>query len=295
MRRLIVAFVFVSLPTAAALGLAQVGSPRAASPRPAGVDLSALDRTTDACTDFFQFACGGWTAAHPIPADRASWGRFEELQDQNDELLKRVLEAAQSGRDPSTKKIGDYYAGCMDEAAIERKGATPLEPILRKIAALKTTDEVPKLVAELHTIGVSAFFRFGAEPDAKDAKTTIAVADQGGLGLPDREYYLRADAKSADIRAQYVEHIRSMLGLSGMAKRRVAAAADAVMRVETTIRSSRARPRVAQGSDQGLSQADALRTTGPHLEVSVDDVPARARRSSVSRPQRRRARLLQGP
>jgi endothelin-converting enzyme/putative endopeptidase len=120
-RRLLIAFTFVALPLATAITVAQTRSQ-------SGLELAALNRSVDPCTDFYQFACGGWLTANPIPADRARWGRFDELQERNYEVLRRVLEAASSGRDAQAKKIGDYYSTCMDEQTINRRGATPLEP-----------------------------------------------------------------------------------------------------------------------------------------------------------------------
>ncbi|MGH7489551.1 MAG: M13 family peptidase, partial [bacterium] len=207
MQRHMLAFVFVALPLAAALATAQGRSQ-------SGLELQALDRTADPCTDFYQFACGGWIANNPVPPDRSSWGRFEEVAERNNATLHTILDAAARGGDPETKKIGDYYASCMDEAAIDAKGAAPLDPQLKRIAALSTRAELPALVAELQTIGVNAFFGFGAEADFKDASTVMAIADQGGLGLPDRDYYFRDDAKSAELRKQYGEHVGKMAALA---------------------------------------------------------------------------------
>src|SRR6188472_1225122 len=175
--RLLIAFVVVSLPVATVLAYAQ-GAPPQPGASSSGLDLTALNRTVDACTDFYQFACGGWLAANPIPADRPRWGRFDELSEKNDVILRRVLEAAAAGRDASAKKIGDYYATCMDEQAIERSGIKPLDPDLKNIAALGAANRLPELVAELHKIGVGAFFSFGSQPDMKNASIVIAAADQ---------------------------------------------------------------------------------------------------------------------
>jgi endothelin-converting enzyme/putative endopeptidase len=234
-RRVVFAFIFVSLPLASVLGLAQGQSPRptASLVSTSGLDLKSINRMVDPCTDFFQFACGGWTANNPIPADQARWGRFDELQERNNEILHKVLETAAAASDASTRKIGDYYATCMDEAAIEKNGVTPLEPDFQKIAALKSASELPALMANLHTIGVNAFFSFGAEGDFKNAKMVIAQLDQGGLGLPDRDYYFRADGRSADIRGQYVDHVGKLLALTGRRREQGPAQAASVMKFET--------------------------------------------------------------
>jgi len=227
--------VFVSSPLAAGFSYAQPAAKSQPASSQSGLELSAIDRAADPCTDFFQFACGSWLSAHPIPADRPRWGRFDELQQRNNDILHRVLEAAATGRDPASRKVGDYYASCMDEAAIERKGAAPLAPLFQKIAALRSVSDLAPLVAELHTIGVNVFFSFDSTPDFKDAKTVIAEADQGGLGLPDRDYYFRDDPKSVEIRKQYLEHIANMAMLAGTPKEQARADADAVMRVETAL------------------------------------------------------------
>ena len=238
MKRLLLAFVVVTLPVAAALTYAQPGA-RSES----GLDLSLIDRGADPCADFYAFACGGWTKNQPIPPDRSAWGVAERLQEENETRLRRILEdASKSSTDAETKQIGDYYASCMDQARIDARGAAALDPALEKIAALSSARELAPLVAELHTMGVNAFFGFGAEADFKDASVVRAIADQGGLGLPDRDYYFRDDPKSVELRKQYVEHVGRMLALvggpAGRAKTDAApAAADAgtVMKIETAL------------------------------------------------------------
>jgi endothelin-converting enzyme/putative endopeptidase len=234
-RRLLAAFVFISLPVATVLSHAQTGSAPSTNASVSGLDPALFNKSVDACTDFYQFACGGWLAANPIPADRPRWGRFDELSEKNDEVLHKILEAAAAGRDPAEKKIGDYYATCMDEQAIDRSGVTPLEPDLKNIAALNSVNRLPELVAELHKIGTGAFFSFGSEPDMKNASVVIAGADQGGMGLPDRDYYFRDDARSIEIRKQYVDHVAKMLTLAGESADAARKDADAVMRVETAL------------------------------------------------------------
>jgi putative endopeptidase len=236
-RRFMFALAFVSLPCAAALDLAQAQSQRAPVPSTSGsgLDLNAMNRAVDPCADFYQFACGGWIARNPIPADQPRWGRFNELQERNNQVLRGVLEAAARSSDAAMQKIGDYYASCMDDAAIEKKGAAPLEPDFQKIAALKSVGDLPALLADLQAIGVNAFFDFGADGDFKDAKTVIGVLGQGGLGLPDRDYYLKTDATSADTRGQYADHVGTLLALLDGSRRSDSAASAAVMRVETAL------------------------------------------------------------
>src|SRR5262245_28735907 len=230
MRRLLAAFTFVALPLAAALGRAQTPAPSQS-----GLQLEAMDRTADPCVDFYQFACGTWVANNPIPADRSTWGRFDELQEHNNETLHTILENAAAGGDARQKKIGDYYASCMDEVAINRKGTTPLEPLAKKIDAVASAADLPPLVAELHTIGVNVFFSFGSIADFKDASVEMAIADQGGLGLPDRDYYQRSDPKSVEIRKEYLAHIERIAKLVGASAERAAANADTVMTFETAL------------------------------------------------------------
>ena len=236
MNKRLAVFLFVSCPLAAAMTYAQSRSATPPAPSASGIELSAIDRSADPCVDFFQYACGGWIAANPIPPDRSRWGRFDELQDRNSEILHTVLEAAAAGPDPESQKIGDYYASCMDEPAIAAKGIAPLQPLLTKIDAVKTARELAPLVAELHTIQVGVFFGFGSEADFKDASLEMAIADQGGMGLPERDYYLRDDAKSVELRQQYVVHVGKMLGLlGGAASANSAATAQNVMGIETAL------------------------------------------------------------
>jgi putative endopeptidase len=275
--RLLAALLFVSVPLATALAYGQPGAAASAS----GLDLAAMDRSVDPCSDFYAFACGSWLTRNPIPPDRSRWSRFDELQDRNNDILRRVLDAAATGSDRSAQKIGDYYASCMDEASIERTGAAALRAWLDRVDALQNVSALPKLVADLHGINVNVFFSFGAEADFKDAKTYMATATQGGLGLPDRDYYFRDDARSKEIRSQYLEHVGRMLALAaapvagatsssaasastsapaGAATQRLLA--DTVLRIETTI---------ARGAYDAVARRDPVknyhRTTPAELQA----------------------------
>ncbi len=201
-------------------------------------DVAALDRSADACTNFYQFACGGWKKNNPIPADQSSWGRLSELNERNRETLRGLLDTASKdapGRPALQQKIGDYYGACMDETAIERLEAKPLEPGLQRIAGLKTKEDVAAEAGRLHRIGVGVFFGFGAEQDFKDATTVMAIADQGGMGLPDRDFYFQEDVKSVERRKAYVDHIRKMFVLAGTPAAKAEADAKAVMTFETAL------------------------------------------------------------
>jgi len=192
-----------------------------------GLQTENIDRSTSPCHDFFQYANGLWLRTTRIPPDFDTWGVDEEIDQRNLGILRDILEnAASRSGDPSvavepaspTRKIGDFYAAAMDEAAIESAGLAPLREDLAAIAALKTADDVAKLVRDWHVRGFDVLFELQAQEDLKDSSTNIAYAGQGGLGLPDRDYYLRADAKSALLRARYREHIGQMLALLGDAR-----------------------------------------------------------------------------
>jgi endothelin-converting enzyme/putative endopeptidase len=213
-------------------------APPAAAPA-GGFDVGLLDKASDPCVDFYRFTCGGWIARNPVPPDQSRWGRFNELADRNRETLRVLLEKAAAGgpgRDAIDQKTGDDYASCMDETAIEAKGLAPLGPELDRIAALRSNDDLPGEIAHLHAIGVDdVLFGFGSAQDFKDATQVIAAADQGGLSLPDRDHYLKDDAKSAELRAQYVAHLGTVFGLLGESKDAAAADARTVMEIETAL------------------------------------------------------------
>jgi putative endopeptidase len=206
----------------------------------AGIDLSAMDPRTSACQDFYEYACGGWRASHPVPADQSTWGRLSEIAERNREKLRAILETASAndpGRPALTRKIGDYYASCMDEAGIEAKGLAALQPELDRISALRTGEverELPGLLGSLQQGGVRTLFIFGAEPDRKDSSTVVASVARGRQGLPDRDYYLKDDPKSVEQRRLYTEHVSRMFGLLGETPERAQADAATVLAIETS-------------------------------------------------------------
>src|SRR5438270_1835002 len=182
-------------------------------------DLSAMDRTADPCTDFYQFVCGNWIKNNAIPPDQGRWGRFNELAERNRMVAKQILEKASVNdpkRDAVHQKIGDYYQACMDENAVNQKGLKPLQSELDRIDAVTDRDSAIAQLAHLHELGVrGAVFFFTSNSDLHNANNVIAYVDQGGLGLPDRDDYLKDDANSKEKREKYLAHVTNILKLSG--------------------------------------------------------------------------------
>jgi len=202
------------------------------------VDLNALDKSADPCVDFYQYACGNWMATHPIPPSESRWARFNELADRNKEILRGILEKAEvdkPGRTRMEQQIGDLYYACMDEKTVDAKGYNPIKPDLERIGALTDKKAVEAEAARLHREGVSVFFAFRSTPDPKNSTMTIADADQGGLGLPDRDYYLKTDDNSVKLRTAYVDHVARMFELIGESADAAKADAQAVMTLETEL------------------------------------------------------------
>lgn len=203
----------------------------------AGLDLTAIDKTADPCENFYQYACGSWLKNNPIPADQASWGRFNELAERNRAYLREILENAAKATDrtPNEQKIGDYYASCMDEATINKKGLAAIRPAMDRINSLKDKSELTDMIAHLHRHGIDVLFSFGSGADFANAKEVIAQADQGGLSLPDRDYYLKDDPKTVEQRKAFVEHVTNMFKLMGDSSEKAAAEAEVVLRIETAL------------------------------------------------------------
>ena len=242
-------------------------SPAATGPSHSGpgFSISNMDRLANPCADFYQYACGTWMADNPIPADQSRWGTFDQLADNNRAVLREILEKASVDgpkRSAVEQKIGDFYASCTDEATIDKLGITPLAPELKLIDAIQSKDQIVDELVRLHLSGVGVLFRFSSSPDAKHSTQVIADADQGGLGMPDRDYYLKTDAKSVQLRDQYIAHVQKMLQLAGVSSAEAASGAQAVLHIET---------KLAKGSLSRVARRDPLQT---YHKMSVKELSA---------------------
>ena len=209
-----------------------------AAETPHGVNPAHLDRSVAPSQDFFQFSNGGWVKANPIPGDQSAWGAFNELREANRRTLRDLMEEAaktQAPKGSALQKVGDFYASGMDEAAIEKAGLKPLQPMLARIAAIRDTRALAREIGRLHLEVGSPAFSFFVGQDDKDSTSYIAQFMQGGLGLPDRDYYTLTDARSQEIRAKYLAHVARMFELLGEKPALAKAHAGVVMDLETRL------------------------------------------------------------
>jgi putative endopeptidase len=220
--------------------------PAASSPPPAeakplpGLDLSSMDLTADPCTDMYKFACGHFSANHPIPNDQPSVDPFYVLYNVNTQELNTILQKAQAGgatRTPDEQKIGDYFKACMDTSLIQSEGLTRIQPLLDKINSVDTSDkaQLATLLGELQREGIDVFFGYGEQQDLKDSNKQIAEIAQAGLGLPEKDYYTRTGDKDVKIREQYVAHITKMLTFAGSTPQQALKDAQNILKLETAL------------------------------------------------------------
>jgi putative endopeptidase len=235
-------------------GAAEIALAGADTPGYWGFDTANLDKSCKPCDDFYRFAMGGWMKANPIPPEYSTWGSFTVLLDKNQQNLRGILEAATKANAPAgsnERKIGDFYASCMDTAAIDAADVKPIEEEMLRIAQMKGAVDLQAEIAHLQSIGVDAMFRFGSRQDAKDSTQVIATVVQGGLGLPDRDYYTRDDEKSKKLRDDYAKHVAKMFELAGDAADKLAAEAATVLTIET---------KLAQASMSNVDRRDPNKT-----------------------------------
>ncbi|HEX8155186.1 MAG TPA: M13 family metallopeptidase, partial [Thermoanaerobaculia bacterium] len=233
--------------------------PAAAAPNRAligehGFETAGLDRSVQACDNFYGFAVGSWRKSNPLPATHARFGRFEELAERNRTTLRAILEesaAASAQRGSAQQKIGDYWAACMNETAIEAAGANAIRPDLERIAAIRDREEFAAEVFHLQQRGIYPLFRFSAQNDYRKSDQIIAALSQSGLGLPDRDYYTRDDERFRTIRTQYVDHMRRMFLLAGVAADQARADAERVLAFETRL-AEESMPRVEQRNPENV-------------------------------------------
>ncbi|PYX45512.1 MAG: M13 family peptidase [Acidobacteria bacterium] len=240
-------------------------SQSAASSKPGpGFSVDNIDKSVDPCVDFYQYACGNWIKNSEIPADRPAWQSFSELNESNLEVERKILEKAESGgagRNPIDQKIGDLYGSCMDEKAVDAKGITPLKPELERIAAVKDKGALIEEIAHIHLIGPNPLFNFYSNSDLHNADQVIAYVDQGGLSLPDRDYYVKDDADKVEMRKHLADYATQLFTLAGQTPQQAASSAQTVLVVETLLAANsmeRTKRRDPKNRDHKMTRDEAV-------------------------------------
>jgi putative endopeptidase len=243
MRKYVFCFSFLTIIFAFANAQAPKGqtSSEPVLPYSPSLDVSSMDKTVDPCVDLYRYSCGGWQKKNPIPPDQTSWSVYGKLYQDNLVFLRGMLEKAaqpSADRNAVTQKIGDFYAACMDEGAVEKRGISAIQQDLVAIGSLKSAKEITPLVAHLQmtSTGYSkTMFNAGSTQDPDNSEQVIADLDQGGLGMPDRDYYTKDDAKSKETRERYLQHVQKVFELSGDSVAAAKTNAETVIRIETAL------------------------------------------------------------
>ncbi len=263
-----------------------------------GFDKARMDETVSACTDFYQYSNGNWLKTTEIPAAQSSWGSFNILAENNRKTLREILEESakntKARAGSNEQKVGDFYATCMDEAKREAEGAKPLAPYLARIDKVKDLKGLQAELAYFHRTGLPALFGFGAAPDFKNSSMQIGTVGQGGLSLPNKDYYSKTDEKSVKLRADFVQHLTNMFKLARRRPgRRREERADRDGHRDAP-RRSLARPRRAARPDDAVPPDDAGRAGEAHAELLVGRLLRGPRPSEGLDDQRRAPRVLPG-